>query len=294
MVAIFAAARSSFLVGGVGIVCADRHRRHARPRRRHRLPAALEPRRGRAHRGRHDRDSRGCRYLSRPRRCRRACGAWPSPRWRSSGANVRAVLKLCGFTSRGVIGRPDAPVDHRPLVADGAVVRALRHLARGGALRPLSLASPGAARARLARSGRAGSGRSPDQPTARGLGRDRQARERPAGRSANRQPVPVELDRVSYQYPGSNAWAVAEVSLSVEPGRSRSRRAERIREVHARAPARRPTVADARHDTAGGRSRARSAGRDFHDLPEAREPGARRACQGRRRVGASSRCRDRT
>ena len=32
------------------------------------------------------------------------------------------------------------------------------------------------------------------------------------------EPVPVELDRVSYQYPGSFAWAVAEVSLSVEPG----------------------------------------------------------------------------
>ena len=30
-------------------------------------------------------------------------------------------------------------------------------------------------------------------------------------------PVPVELDQVSYQYPGSNAWAVAEVSLSVQP-----------------------------------------------------------------------------
>lgn len=30
-------------------------------------------------------------------------------------------------------------------------------------------------------------------------------------------PVPVELDRVSYQYPGSNAWAVAQVSLSVRP-----------------------------------------------------------------------------
>jgi energy-coupling factor transport system ATP-binding protein len=31
-------------------------------------------------------------------------------------------------------------------------------------------------------------------------------------------PVPVELDGVSYQYPGSFAWAVAEVSLSVQPG----------------------------------------------------------------------------
>ena len=30
-------------------------------------------------------------------------------------------------------------------------------------------------------------------------------------------PVPVELDQVSYQYPGSNAWAIAEVSLSVQP-----------------------------------------------------------------------------
>ena len=30
-------------------------------------------------------------------------------------------------------------------------------------------------------------------------------------------PVPVELDQVSYQYPGSNAWAVAQVSLSVQP-----------------------------------------------------------------------------
>jgi energy-coupling factor transport system ATP-binding protein len=29
--------------------------------------------------------------------------------------------------------------------------------------------------------------------------------------------VPVELDQVSYQYPGSNAWAVAQVSLSVRP-----------------------------------------------------------------------------
>jgi len=41
-----------------------------------------------------------------------------------------------------------------------------------------------------------------------------------AGASAHRAPapVPVELDRVSYQYPGSFAWAVAEVSLSVQPG----------------------------------------------------------------------------
>jgi energy-coupling factor transport system ATP-binding protein len=31
-------------------------------------------------------------------------------------------------------------------------------------------------------------------------------------------PVPVELDRASYQYPGSNAWALAEVSLGVAPG----------------------------------------------------------------------------
>src|SRR5208283_1218268 len=31
------------------------------------------------------------------------------------------------------------------------------------------------------------------------------------------EPVPVELERVSYQYPGSFAWAVAEVSLNVEP-----------------------------------------------------------------------------
>ena len=31
-------------------------------------------------------------------------------------------------------------------------------------------------------------------------------------------PVPVELERVSYQYPGSRAWAVAEVSLAVQPG----------------------------------------------------------------------------
>jgi len=30
-------------------------------------------------------------------------------------------------------------------------------------------------------------------------------------------PVPVELDQVSYQYPGSNAWAIAQVSLSVQP-----------------------------------------------------------------------------
>jgi len=30
-------------------------------------------------------------------------------------------------------------------------------------------------------------------------------------------PVPVELDHVSYQYPGSNAWAVAQVSISVQP-----------------------------------------------------------------------------
>ena len=30
-------------------------------------------------------------------------------------------------------------------------------------------------------------------------------------------PVPVELERVSYQYPGSFTWAVAEVSLIVEP-----------------------------------------------------------------------------
>ena len=35
--------------------------------------------------------------------------------------------------------------------------------------------------------------------------------------AADRAPVPVELDQVSYQYPGSNAWAVAQVSLSVEP-----------------------------------------------------------------------------
>jgi energy-coupling factor transport system ATP-binding protein len=30
-------------------------------------------------------------------------------------------------------------------------------------------------------------------------------------------PVPVELDQVSYQYPGSNAWAISQVSLSVRP-----------------------------------------------------------------------------
>ncbi|MGD0440876.1 MAG: DUF2232 domain-containing protein [Acidimicrobiales bacterium] len=30
-------------------------------------------------------------------------------------------------------------------------------------------------------------------------------------------PVPVELDEVSYQYPGANGWAVAQVSLSVQP-----------------------------------------------------------------------------
>ena len=35
--------------------------------------------------------------------------------------------------------------------------------------------------------------------------------------AADRAPVPVELDQVSYQYPGSNAWAIAQVSLSVEP-----------------------------------------------------------------------------
>jgi energy-coupling factor transport system ATP-binding protein len=50
-------------------------------------------------------------------------------------------------------------------------------------------------------------------------GRDRGARkERFGGVPAARAPVPVELDKVSYQYPGSFAWAVAEVSISVEPG----------------------------------------------------------------------------
>jgi energy-coupling factor transporter ATP-binding protein EcfA2 len=46
------------------------------------------------------------------------------------------------------------------------------------------------------------------------------ARSGAAGSSAHVEPapVPVELDRVSYQYPGSFAWAVAEVSLSVQPG----------------------------------------------------------------------------
>ena len=40
------------------------------------------------------------------------------------------------------------------------------------------------------------------------------ARELPVGDPA---PVPVELDQVSYQYPGSNAWAIAQVSLGVQP-----------------------------------------------------------------------------
>ena len=31
-------------------------------------------------------------------------------------------------------------------------------------------------------------------------------------------PLPIELERVSYQYPGSFGWAVAEVSLRLEPG----------------------------------------------------------------------------
>jgi energy-coupling factor transport system ATP-binding protein len=44
------------------------------------------------------------------------------------------------------------------------------------------------------------------------------ARHPKSGDKAEIQPVPVELDRVSYQYPGSMAWAVAEVSLVVEPG----------------------------------------------------------------------------
>jgi len=37
------------------------------------------------------------------------------------------------------------------------------------------------------------------------------------GPDADSAPVPVDLDRVSYQYPGSNAWAVAQVSMSVQP-----------------------------------------------------------------------------
>jgi energy-coupling factor transport system ATP-binding protein len=38
------------------------------------------------------------------------------------------------------------------------------------------------------------------------------------GSGAARAPVPVALERVSYQYPGSMSWAVAEVSLAVGPG----------------------------------------------------------------------------
>ncbi|MGA3352828.1 MAG: DUF2232 domain-containing protein [Acidimicrobiales bacterium] len=58
----------------------------------------------------------------------------------------------------------------------------------------------------------------PAQPDAlRSPDRDVGARA-PAAATVARAPVPVELERVSYQYPGSLAWAVAEVSLSVQPG----------------------------------------------------------------------------
>jgi energy-coupling factor transport system ATP-binding protein len=40
----------------------------------------------------------------------------------------------------------------------------------------------------------------------------------PSSAGGKVQPVPVGLERVSYQYPASLAWAVAEVSLEVEPG----------------------------------------------------------------------------
>jgi energy-coupling factor transport system ATP-binding protein len=49
-------------------------------------------------------------------------------------------------------------------------------------------------------------------------GRSRRLGPHPAAVTApDPAPVPVELERVSYQYPGSYAWAVAEVSLTVEP-----------------------------------------------------------------------------
>ena len=38
------------------------------------------------------------------------------------------------------------------------------------------------------------------------------------GANVDRAPVPIALERVSYQYPGSLAWAVAEVSLTVDKG----------------------------------------------------------------------------
>ncbi len=47
--------------------------------------------------------------------------------------------------------------------------------------------------------------------------RERLAR-RGGARPGDRAPVPVSLERVSYQYPGSRAWAVAEVSLDVQLG----------------------------------------------------------------------------
>ena len=156
----------------------------------------------------HDRDPGGGdlargRRLSRPG-FRRLAFAQVQILWRDLRRGLRSPA------SARVGGRHDASLGDRQLVVDGALVRALRRSARGRALRPLPVAS---ARAPRARSARAPADELPRRATASGaLG----GRGRPNGARA---PVPVELERVSYQYPGSMAWAVAEVSLVSSPGR---------------------------------------------------------------------------
>lgn len=103
-------------------------------------------------------------------------------------------------------------------------------------------------------------------------------------------PVPVALERVSYQYPGSLAWAVAEVSVSVEPGAvPRCRRAKRFGQVDTRAPAGWSLVTDARQRAQRRRPWFRCPRRDLDDLPTPREPGARCARPRRCRLGYPAR-----
>ncbi len=95
---------------------------------------------------------------------------------------------------------------------------------------------------------------------------------------AEKAPVPVELDRVSYQYPGARAWAVAEVSLAVQPGSflavvgpNGSGKSTLVRLLAGRLS---PTLGTVRR---AGDPGLRTARRHLHDLPEAGEPGARGA-----------------
>ena len=117
--------------------------------------------------------------------------------------DVRAVLNLLRVPFARVIRRSDTSVGHRPLVADRAGVRALRRHARGRALCPRYLWP---LLVRLEHD-------SPAPPDCRHAGLLGGA----VAGGGDPAPVPVELERVSYQYPGSFTWAVAEVSLSVEP-----------------------------------------------------------------------------